>query len=250
MSRKLRVRWSRLADLDLQAAHTFLFEKNPEAARRLAADILHAVDRLQRAFRNWERSPASSPLRDGIGTGPAAITGSSTGLTRRRSGFCGSGMPGETQTTSYRSDGSKAGVTGAAAARDAVHQGTPLVPGGIALVPYGTAAAPHGTVALHHGIAGLHPGTGAVPHGAAAVHPGTGAVQQGTRPVPGCTGGEENPSPSLPCCAGEGATALPRLRVIKAGLPLSRDGHARGTGRGGRGDEGSACANILRLRFN
>lgn len=47
MSRRPRLRWSRLADLDLQAAHAFLYEKNPEAARRLAASILDAVEGLR-----------------------------------------------------------------------------------------------------------------------------------------------------------------------------------------------------------
>lgn len=47
MSRKPRLRWSRLADLDLQAAHAFLFEKNPDAARRFAAGILEAVEGLR-----------------------------------------------------------------------------------------------------------------------------------------------------------------------------------------------------------
>ena len=47
MSRKPRLRWSRLADLDLQAAHAFLFERNPDAARRFAASILDAAERLR-----------------------------------------------------------------------------------------------------------------------------------------------------------------------------------------------------------
>ena len=42
-----RLRWSRLADLDLQAAHSYLQERSPSAARRFAAEILQAVDRIR-----------------------------------------------------------------------------------------------------------------------------------------------------------------------------------------------------------
>jgi plasmid stabilization system protein ParE len=43
-----RVRWSRLADLDLEAAHAYLAGHSPEAARRLAAEILEAVSHIER----------------------------------------------------------------------------------------------------------------------------------------------------------------------------------------------------------
>jgi plasmid stabilization system protein ParE len=46
--RKRSIRWSRLADLDLQAAHAFLAERNPEAARRFAVEVLRALERLRR----------------------------------------------------------------------------------------------------------------------------------------------------------------------------------------------------------
>ena len=46
MSRKKRIRWQRLAGLDLESAHAFLAEKNPSAARRFAADILRAIERI------------------------------------------------------------------------------------------------------------------------------------------------------------------------------------------------------------
>jgi plasmid stabilization system protein ParE len=42
-----RLRWSRLADLDLQAAHAFLAARSPEAARRFAVEVLEAVHHLQ-----------------------------------------------------------------------------------------------------------------------------------------------------------------------------------------------------------
>jgi plasmid stabilization system protein ParE len=41
------VRWSRLADLDLQAAYTYLEERNPDAAQRWAATIVKALEHLQ-----------------------------------------------------------------------------------------------------------------------------------------------------------------------------------------------------------
>jgi plasmid stabilization system protein ParE len=47
LSRKRPIRWSRLADLDLQAAYTYLSERNPSAARRLAADILQALEHIK-----------------------------------------------------------------------------------------------------------------------------------------------------------------------------------------------------------
>jgi plasmid stabilization system protein ParE len=47
VSRKPEIRWSRLADLDLESAYAFLAERNPEAARRFAADVLEAVTRLR-----------------------------------------------------------------------------------------------------------------------------------------------------------------------------------------------------------
>ena len=46
--RKTRILWSRLAELDLDSAHAFLAERSPEAARRLAEDILTAVNALSR----------------------------------------------------------------------------------------------------------------------------------------------------------------------------------------------------------
>lgn len=47
MSRKRPVRWSRLADLDLQSAHAYLEEHSPSAARRFAAEILDALEHIQ-----------------------------------------------------------------------------------------------------------------------------------------------------------------------------------------------------------
>ncbi|OFV91257.1 MAG: hypothetical protein A3J75_05545 [Acidobacteria bacterium RBG_16_68_9] len=41
------VRWSRLADRDLDAAYAYLYERNPDAARRFALHVLGAVARLQ-----------------------------------------------------------------------------------------------------------------------------------------------------------------------------------------------------------
>jgi toxin ParE1/3/4 len=46
VSRRRRIRWQNLAGSDLESAHAFLAEKNPNAARRLAADILRAVERI------------------------------------------------------------------------------------------------------------------------------------------------------------------------------------------------------------
>lgn len=43
-----KIRWSRLADLDLQSAHAYLEERNPAAARRFAAKILRVVDSIKR----------------------------------------------------------------------------------------------------------------------------------------------------------------------------------------------------------
>jgi len=49
VSRKSRlIRWSRLADLDLQAAYAYLAGYSPGAARRFAAEILEAVERIER----------------------------------------------------------------------------------------------------------------------------------------------------------------------------------------------------------
>ena len=47
MSRKRSIRWSRLADLDLHSAHAYLEERSPSAARRLAEDILQALEHIQ-----------------------------------------------------------------------------------------------------------------------------------------------------------------------------------------------------------
>lgn len=47
MSRRLSIRWTRLADLDLQSAHGYLEERNPNAARRFAAEILKALELIQ-----------------------------------------------------------------------------------------------------------------------------------------------------------------------------------------------------------
>ena len=41
------VRWSRLADRDLDEAYAYLYERNPGAARRFARQVLSAVARLQ-----------------------------------------------------------------------------------------------------------------------------------------------------------------------------------------------------------
>ena len=49
MSRKSRIiRWSRLADLDLQAAHAYLAGRSPAAARRFAVEILDTVARIEK----------------------------------------------------------------------------------------------------------------------------------------------------------------------------------------------------------
>jgi len=42
------IRWSRLASQDLESAHAYLEERNPEAARRFAIEILRAVENLER----------------------------------------------------------------------------------------------------------------------------------------------------------------------------------------------------------
>jgi plasmid stabilization system protein ParE len=47
LSRKRPVRWSRLADLDLQSAYTYLEERSPSAARRFASEILQALEHIQ-----------------------------------------------------------------------------------------------------------------------------------------------------------------------------------------------------------
>jgi plasmid stabilization system protein ParE len=46
VSRKRRIRWSRLADRDLDRDHAALREREPSAARRFAAEILRTVDQL------------------------------------------------------------------------------------------------------------------------------------------------------------------------------------------------------------
>jgi len=40
VKRRPLIRWSRLADRDLESAHAYLEERNPEAARRFAADSM------------------------------------------------------------------------------------------------------------------------------------------------------------------------------------------------------------------
>jgi len=47
VKRKRSVRWTRLADLDLQSAYTYLEERNPNAARRFAAEILQALEHIR-----------------------------------------------------------------------------------------------------------------------------------------------------------------------------------------------------------
>jgi toxin ParE1/3/4 len=47
VSRKRSIRWSRPADLDLQAAYSYLAERNPGAARRFAADVLRALEHIR-----------------------------------------------------------------------------------------------------------------------------------------------------------------------------------------------------------
>lgn len=47
MKRNLPIRWSRLAEKDLEAAHAYLEERNPEAARRFAAQILRAIGSIE-----------------------------------------------------------------------------------------------------------------------------------------------------------------------------------------------------------
>ena len=46
MSRKL-LRWQDEAVRDLEKAHEYLFERNPEAARRFAQSIVEAAERLR-----------------------------------------------------------------------------------------------------------------------------------------------------------------------------------------------------------
>ncbi len=47
MKRSLPIRWSRRAEKDLEAAHAYLEERNPEAARRFAIQILRAVESIE-----------------------------------------------------------------------------------------------------------------------------------------------------------------------------------------------------------
>lgn len=56
---KAKVVWSRLADLDLDSAHSYLRERGHEAARRLAANILDGIDQLR-------RHPQSGPVANDL----------------------------------------------------------------------------------------------------------------------------------------------------------------------------------------
>jgi plasmid stabilization system protein ParE len=47
LSHRRPLRWSRLADLDLQSAHAYLEERNPNAARRFAVEILAALELIR-----------------------------------------------------------------------------------------------------------------------------------------------------------------------------------------------------------
>ena len=47
MGRRPKIRWSRLADLDLQAAHAFLEKRSPGAAQRFAQEILEALAHIE-----------------------------------------------------------------------------------------------------------------------------------------------------------------------------------------------------------
>src|SRR4029079_8957256 len=47
VSHRRSIRWARHADLDLQAAYTYLEERNPSAARRFAAEILEALEHIR-----------------------------------------------------------------------------------------------------------------------------------------------------------------------------------------------------------
>jgi len=47
VSHRRSIRWSRLADLDLQAAYTYLADRNPNAARRFAAEVLEALEHIR-----------------------------------------------------------------------------------------------------------------------------------------------------------------------------------------------------------
>lgn len=47
MKRSLQIRWSRLAARDLETAHAYLEERNPEAARRFAVQILRAIESIE-----------------------------------------------------------------------------------------------------------------------------------------------------------------------------------------------------------
>jgi plasmid stabilization system protein ParE len=47
VSRKRSIRWSRLADLDLQSTYTYLEARSPSAAQRFATEILKALEHIQ-----------------------------------------------------------------------------------------------------------------------------------------------------------------------------------------------------------
>ena len=57
--RKSKIGWSRLADLDLDSAHSYSHERSPEAARRFAQDVLDAIEQLR-------RHPYSGPVANDI----------------------------------------------------------------------------------------------------------------------------------------------------------------------------------------
>ena len=46
--RKPKPIWSRLAIRELESAHAYLVERNPEAARRFASQVLDATERIRR----------------------------------------------------------------------------------------------------------------------------------------------------------------------------------------------------------
>lgn len=60
MGRSKILRWHDVAVEDLEAAHGYLFERNPEAARRFAEQILEAAERLRT---HPEIGPSAEDLR-------------------------------------------------------------------------------------------------------------------------------------------------------------------------------------------
>ena len=66
---RVKVRWSRLADLDFLSAVAWLNSRNPNGARRLAEEILDAIERLERhRSGRWPgRSATSTRVEEALG---------------------------------------------------------------------------------------------------------------------------------------------------------------------------------------